>query len=139
MKTLLAALVLALVFSTSVYAKKVEISFTTYGSPSGGSEYEVDIGDELCTYRLTACFAASAHTHRDNVLALQAVTDTGVQTIYDSALPGTGNWTRSKCSGTFYVPRGEDWELAWVLEKDNGKKVRIVDAAEQFAGTCPAP
>jgi hypothetical protein len=139
MKILLITFFLALVLSTSVHAGKARIIETTVAAPSNGSELLLTEGSNGCVYTLNTCFVARVYANKNTVLAFSAITDSSISNIKSWELRDRTSTIQPLCSGAFSVQRGQDWELAWVLQRINRKgRVRVIDAAETFAGTCPA-
>lgn len=129
MKGLLTAIILSLVFSSSVYAKKAMIISTSHGGLS-----EV-VGTTSCEYSFEDYFGAYVHAHKAMALELKLLIGDEVLTLYSRGFSATTNIVPHACPGPFHVDSGKDWSLAWVLVSTRGKG-RIIDAVEMSAGTC---
>lgn len=137
MKTILVTLLLALVLSTNVYAKKVKIMRTFVHSPPGTpSIYTEETGGQGCTYQLNSCFHASFHAHRGQALSLELVVGDSVTEVfrtwnYDMTIT-TGV---DECPSEFSVENGKAWSINWVIASTKGKG-RIVDAHQSLSSVC---
>lgn len=139
MKTSFLLLILAVAFSTNVFAKKLQISSASIVTYSDGPVYSESVLGGSCFYSSNQIFQASVHARKGNLLSLQIITDAGASLVddYNSSwvVPIDGNWGTQKYGVGFTVEKGQDWSLVWVLESTKGKG-RVIDAWEMRAGTC---
>lgn len=147
MKTSFLLLILAVAFSTNVFAKKVQISSTSILTYGDGPNYSESVPDAPCFWSSDQIFQAGVHARKGNLLSLQLMTESnagdthaGPVNDYGSSwvIPKDGNFNVQKYGADFTVERGQSWSLVWVLENTKGKG-RVVDAREVYAGTCASP
>lgn len=131
---LLFALILSLVLSPDVLAKKPQITSTWSWDSRGELDVEIDDG-QSCKFACSTVFGVSFHIHRDTSLGLLLLTGDDVEPIYTRPLPDNVNMSIQRFPGCLEVPAGETFSLVWVLESTKRNR-RIIDAEEVYAGTC---
>lgn len=130
MKILLTVLFLGLVFSANVHAKKVQITTAT-----AGTVYE-NVKQDSCLYEcIDRSFGVSYHVHPRITVALKLLYGDVVEDVSKRDIDRAHNGGFTWCRDSFSVPRGQDWTLAWVIERGS-KKSHIIDAREMAFGTC---
>lgn len=131
MKTLLVAILLGLILSTNVYAKKPEITAVWLGG-----EMVLDFCDDKgCTFACESPFHVSYYVSKDTALGLQLIIgDQDVISLGSWALPDYTRGTTTWYSGCFCIPAGQEWSMVWTLEST--KNGRVIDAEEALSGIC---
>ncbi len=135
MKSLLIGLLMTLIVSTNVQAKKVAIIATNIGV------MDEDVGDESCEYKCddNQFYGVSYHAHAGISLMLQVLVDGQDDPLmirkidFTSTHNGSKYWCKSK---PFSVQIGESWTLVWVIQRTSSKH-RVIDVREMASGTCP--
>ena len=80
MKASYILLIIALAFSTNVFAKKVQIN-GSYTVPFGnGPQFSSSSAGPACIYAVDEVFVVSVNVREGNMLSLQLITDTGADT-----------------------------------------------------------
>lgn len=130
MKTLFITLILGLILSGNVFAKKAEITSAWYG---GRMDLET-VDGQGCMFACSSPFTASYHVHRDTSLGLQLITGDDTVNLGSWLLTDDSNGTVTWHSGCFLIPAGAEWSMVWTL--DSTRKDRVIDAREAWSGVC---